>query len=1061
MKQIGLVVCTTLLLIVIGCATGEDDTSSDPTPAPTSTTAPEPPGASGTQVIGLPGLCETGDVATLNPDSSGKIRFSLPPADFQEVSDCSNGDDRDATTDEYGFIFFNPTAADYSFDIAEPDDLDEPSAKFGGEFDPKAWDAAIQGTINPWDELAYDIYQKQKAESGSSIWPPLFSTKEEPPEVGDEVEFRFPSEVDVVGVCDAVTSAILRKKNSVVRIFVDRDVPYSTSDATTDCSVSNTLCDGALTRIAGVIESNFVPLLIDLFAAIPDVNGDGTFSFVITPLVNQISETDGSAEDIPIGVVPHGFSMTTDLLPFDEDTNPCSNEQEVIYAHAPDPDGIFNFLDPIPLNTYISTDLLSIVPFHGQRLGSFDKHVFVNEGQPEEEWLQNVLSLMAVDLSGFFAYSPSFMFDVFAYLDLPSYVSLTSSDRWFADISLGMQYLFAKFLLDSQTDDTVNLDSKNYDTDLAFISTLYGESTGTQNLEENLEFTFDPAIETEFIAMFKFFSIAMAVAQTAMEKSNVDFPYYLDPNSTLYGTAIANASGSTRAGADGGSLDDDSSANPVGINLNGENPIVVFGSTNRTFLFENPDQFTYAPGNSFKGFTEGLAFNFVRVGGLFEEISNFQIEANSANWKGFVVRRPDIDPASPVVYSESVFGTLDSTTEVIGPSTVDYASHISGSRGTTLVIRGNIEEKKNFTAMFDPDTGVTTFVNVDDIDTYTITIPTTPTDAKNLAVWVEAQVNDDNGSTGLRPMLAVVSADDVPNLGTLTNAIDNGDNLPQWRYVIPFVDGENTFIVEDLENFDSGGSLPCDGAETDTSPDPIAFSTVGVNWGSLIYKPFFELFVLKSIPDDPVYNPLDDEFYEPRFQKQLDSDCFADADEDNDNALGTIAIEEFRSPSNFQEQILTYMAREETNAVYTSTHPLANTGTEDTLAVDVDSRDDDDDVFADLGNNIGGYSVKNVENSTLQVCQSTINAHISGEIPVASQDGFNATTGDLVGPMGFNPPSGHADCSSSAFYQLTAGQSYTIVVAGVNGTTGPYELKLRKFDITKEQGLFFLVVTSE
>ena len=84
----------------------------------------------------------------------------------------------------------------------------------------------------------------------------------------------------------------------------------------------------------------------------------------------------------------------------------------------------------------------------------------------------------------------------------------------------------------------------------------------------------------------------------------------------------------------------------------------------------------------FSGYVQSLAYNFVRVGGLFESVTHFLINFENANSAAFIVRRPDVVPANPIVHSESVHGTVDQTREIItntaGDPTniVDYANAV-------------------------------------------------------------------------------------------------------------------------------------------------------------------------------------------------------------------------------------------------------------------------------------------------------------------------------------------------------------------------------------------------
>ena len=1069
----------------MGCLGGGDDNTGGPGGTPTPTPTAEPPGGDGTNIIGLPGFCEIGDTATLIPDDTGTIRFALPPDGFQDLDDCTNGDNRDVTDDEYYFIFFNSTAAPYSFSVVTPDNLEPPSTKTnnsgsssGSSSSGSLAQAMAAMAAQPESQNYDQLYAKQLLETMSVEYPlgsggggnsSLFSGGgfKNGDAVGDEIELRFPSHVDEVNVCSN-TSGIVQFIGNNARIVVDHDLEYDPSDTDFECVntsanvLQRTLCLGAVQRLSNIIDNNIVPLMTSLAGDVPDIDGSGLFTVFITPRMNSIGDTDGDPNDLPsIGI--HGFTMTTDALPYDPIINPCGNEMTLINVHAPDPASIFG--PSVDLTQYANADLPAAVTFQLEKWISFGEKVIEGGGDPEDPWVSNALGLLFVDLAGFYTES-LFLRRLVSYLDLPSYISITSTRRWHDNPSLGFQYLFGSYLAHSQMDTSDEPDGDGIDQDLGFITSMYGELTGIENIEAAVDFPFDEEIETEFEAIFKFLSVAAAVEGTPAEKTGTDFPYYLQQNSTLFGSGIADASGSTRAGADGGSLDIDVNPNAFFVNLNGANVVPTSSGGTDTYLFENPDRFTYAPGNDFIGYTEALALNFVRVGGMFEANTNFQIDFSSANGAGYVVRVPDI--TFPQVHSESVHGTLDQKREIIDSNTIDYDAAINEALAATdtrtkkLVIVGEFDEPQ-FTPIQNIDTGDITFEPVSDMDFYNITIPSTAPGSvvpQDFAAWVELQPTSDDGTTTAQPMLAIVSEDDVPDLQVLTEAVQNGDDLPEFRYVVTREDP--TGVTEEavtIEDANDDGSGPCT-AFDDMSPAPIVEAD-DFFWGFTIYNVHRAMFILNPIPADPAYSPGNDPavYYEPRMAQVLDFICEGGTVDDPDNnADDFVGSDELRLPGLFQEQILTYMARMRNRnlgggtTAYATAHPLRNLFTdedataEDTLAVDDDSRDTPGTAIQatakDIGNNMGGYSVKNIENSLLQADVDTINPLIRDDIPIPV--GFSEAAMNTAGhtfQMQFLPPGG----VGNGTLVMNPGKTYTLVVGSI-AEPGRYELYIRSYD---------------
>jgi hypothetical protein len=190
-----------------------------------------------------------------------------------------------------------------------------------------------------------------------------------------------------------------------------------------------------------------------------DVNSDGVVTVLITPQVNMLGASAG-------GIVG-GYFYAADLY---ERTlsNPTSDEQEIIYALAPDPDGEYGAM--ITREFYLSEMLPSVLPHELQHAINFNQHVFVNSGVAEETWLNEGLSHLVEDLVGYGNSNPG-RFSLF--LSSPSIVSLVT-DASPGLAQRGATYLFLRYLYEQAPDGE------------AFVRSLVnGTLTGIANIEQS------------------------------------------------------------------------------------------------------------------------------------------------------------------------------------------------------------------------------------------------------------------------------------------------------------------------------------------------------------------------------------------------------------------------------------------------------------------------------------------------------------------------------------------------------------------------------------------------
>ena len=106
--------------------------------------------------------------------------------------------------------------------------------------------------------------------------------------------------------------------------------------------------------------STFFPNIRSIFGDESDVNADGKVSVVITPVLNQMTRGLDEEEleiDLDISLVGSYADPSIDLSDYEPSENPMSDEEEVIFLHAPDPYGFHNPEALTPISEYTNVTL--------------------------------------------------------------------------------------------------------------------------------------------------------------------------------------------------------------------------------------------------------------------------------------------------------------------------------------------------------------------------------------------------------------------------------------------------------------------------------------------------------------------------------------------------------------------------------------------------------------------------------------------------------------------------------------------------------------------------------
>ncbi len=193
-----------------------------------------------------------------------------------------------------------------------------------------------------------------------------------PPVVGTARSFR----VCQTQACSSFASvrATAQYVGSHSAIFVDDTVPangYSPSD---------------IQSLGTLFDQHLYPIDTLAFGRESDLDGNGIVLILLTDRVNALSPACQQTGQIILG---YFFGLDLDVA------DPNSNGGEIFYAPVPDPSKPFCFSKPFLLRKLGPTAIHEF-----QHMISFNRHVLLGGGAPEETWLNEGLSHFAEELGG-------------------------------------------------------------------------------------------------------------------------------------------------------------------------------------------------------------------------------------------------------------------------------------------------------------------------------------------------------------------------------------------------------------------------------------------------------------------------------------------------------------------------------------------------------------------------------------------------------------------------------------------------------------------------------------
>ncbi len=304
--------------------------------------------------------------------------------------------------------------------------------------------------LSPFRQQLRDWKAERKAAGQAAAPPPPL-----PELVVGETLHQFHVEDDLSDPTHyELVTGRLAALGDTVAIYVDTDHPI---DWDYDCDGVIDLehqddafgfdnCD--LDVIAGIVDANIMVNLEALLGEFSDVNGDDRVTVLVTPVLNQLPRTSDDPDDFA-AVFESYADPEVDLDEYDEDLNPGSDYQEVIYVFAPDPYGYYNKDFTTTVEAYNGMSLAAQIAAETAHLIVYNQKVLLQESSDEESWLMQGIGAVAADIVGFGAI---FFDDAWDYMDAPHLGALTqtsqSDDGGLSLEKRGAQYLFLRYLVD-------------------------------------------------------------------------------------------------------------------------------------------------------------------------------------------------------------------------------------------------------------------------------------------------------------------------------------------------------------------------------------------------------------------------------------------------------------------------------------------------------------------------------------------------------------------------------------------------------------------------------------
>ena len=621
----------------------------------------------------------------------------------------------------------------------------------------------------------------------------------------DEQTFFFRSDLEVESERSA-TDATLRALGDTVSIYVDNETPLDIDrdcdDPDNEIEIDPNFAEGFtschLEAMVDVVDNNLVPTLTSVFGDLPDVDNNCRVTIFLSSRMNRLTlDTDASNRVIKSLAEPD-----IDLWQADNDLNPGSNEEEVLYVYAPDPLGLANQDAPVALADYLNYDLAGQIAFQMQKMISYAAHrgvgkfllepdnpIDVARDPAEEDWLDDGMGLLAADLTGFGAIAHP---DAWIYLDRTHIQSPLDNNTLIDFQDLGDNYLLVRYIYDLLGPASV------WDILHAGETNEVGDVITTQGL--------DSLTAVLGVEEFSEFALQWALAMAVSNRTNIlGGPLVLEADVPPYDVPTAVSVPNPDVPVPGelyGANGFQQGFQIRGINhtfTDGSNPAGPTELPGLRVRTENIDPLVFHQGeDNFGTVAAAYGVTTVIVSGLNHEMNWLLVETDGADLVGAVVRLNDyhpVDPGPPISL-ENVLGPVPTTLRQLGPlDPSGRERRVIGRIDAPTVVDVTLtcdppdeeegddddsaaadDDDSAVPIVYDPDEECPQQFGGDDDDSASGTevteVEVSDTDrfgfslggVQHVGIWIDRRYSDVNGGADLSdPFLAVVPASDVPD----------------------------------------------------------------------------------------------------------------------------------------------------------------------------------------------------------------------------------------------------------------------------------------------------------
>lgn len=761
---------------------------------------------------------DTGDTAVVEPSGEDTGEGSLGEENFDEVGDVVIGTDEDGDSivevdlsdssgennqeQEFYLIVVNPSdeALGYTLKYSTPSSEDEEGEEGGEGGEEGGEEGPEESRSDP--DLPQSLVQRNTVVPPSLPPPPFTSS-----DIGfARKEYKVRDSLDDEESYEKI-EAILWAVGTNVNIWVDESV-YIDWDFECDGVIDQPAfndsygfdnCD--LETIASIVDINIFPNIRSIFGDESDVNADGKVSVVITPVLNQMTRGLDEEEleiDLDISLVGSYADPSIDLSDYEPSENPMSDEEEVIFLHAPDPYGFHNPEALTPISEYTNVTLGTQIARSFFQLVSYNQHVLVSEGEEEETWVTEGLSALASDLTGFGA--PN-LEGVWGYMDASHLSSLTSIEESgaIATSTFGAQYLFFRWIADAYGEEIL-------------ASVVQSGSTGTTGIETALEEDMTTLALQWQLALMSTHSTA---AETGLDIDLDDFPPYAEVS--FVQAPITNPTSGQLYGANGYQVGVD--VGDLNYYYEGGTTSTPSENTGKRVVLNHTDHSTFAFGQEFFGYIEGgYGAQVVRLVDVPFTQSEIEIRGSKEGFVAAIVRANDTGTKD---YTKDISYSATEVNNLVLPALP--------SNGNTIYGLGDISEP-GLTVAVDAD-GDEEGVDVYDTDRWLLSLSNYPTGAPvQIAAWLDMRYADQNGEVELAdPWIAVVPKAYIPVptvQGTQQGSCSDG-----YEFGYPYKLLEHLYAQVFLSNTPYNETDLIDPATTEEDETSEAFDPCGADSG--------------------------------------------------------------------------------------------------------------------------------------------------------------------------------------------------------------------------------------